>query len=95
MYQESVSHLHKVIHQSQWGYDDGHEGRGHENDHTGAQHIKHGAHEHLYDTGNDWVNGVHLLGEAIHQAPTWGALKEGNGWSQHIMEHALVEIPGG
>ena len=53
MYQESVSHLHKVIHQSQRGYDDGHKGRGHEDDHAGAQHIKHGAHEHLYDTGND------------------------------------------
>lgn len=88
----AVSHLHKEVEEPQRSDDDDHERCGNEDNDAGSQHVKHGAHEHLDDTGDHRVDGVRLLGEAVDEVPTGSALEKRHGRAQDVIQHCLVEV---
>lgn len=74
-----LTNLNEKVQEAQGWDDDGHKRRGEEDNSARADHVEHGAQEHLDDAGDDRVDGVCLFGKAVHQVPARRALEEGHG----------------
>lgn len=89
-----LTYLHKKVeHTKKWN-DDSHQWCGNQDDNTRAHHVEHRAHEHLNDAGDNWVNGVNLLGKAVDQVAAGCSLKKGHRWAEDVVQHGLVEVAG-
>lgn len=82
---EPTAYLDKEVDEAEGGDDDGGDGRGQQDDDAGADDVEQGAHEHLDDLRDHGVHRVQLLGEAVHQVPTRGPLKEAHGGAQDVV----------
>ena len=58
-----------------------------------GDHGKKGSEEWWDTSGYHIINDTYILGEAVHDSPLGGGLKEWHGWVHDVDQHSLMKMP--